>query len=331
MYYADKIATLQDLFGVHDLALEADVLRVGERRYPIVEDVILLCEPSEYTDYVRAKLQEPRRVSELKPADVATDIQYTFGAEWREYNKVLPEHQKQFCDYFDLVDLASLRQSRVCDLGCGNGRWSYFLENRCRELVLVDFSDAIFVAHQNLSSSNKCLFFMCDIKKMPFRDDFCDFLFCIGVLHHLPTRCLEEVRLLKRCARTLLVFVYYALDNRPAYFRLLLRAVTVLRLWLCKIENRKARRVMAKLLMFLLYVPLIGLGALLKPFGLSSHVPLYDSYHDSLARLEQDVYDRFFTRIEQRVTRKEIQELRDTFSRVEFPGNYPYYHFLCER
>ena len=54
-------------------------------------------------------------------------------------------------------------------------------------------------------------------------------------------------------------------------------------------------------------------------------------YHDSLARLEQDVYDRFFTRIEQRVTRKEIQELRDTFSRVEFPGNYPYYHFLCER
>src|SRR5690606_4214648 len=132
----------------------------------------------------------------------------------------LPEHREEFERYFDLVDWKSMANARVCDLGCGMGRWSAFAKDRCREIVLVDFSDAIFVARKNLGQAKNALFFMCDLKRLPFRDDFADFLFCLGVLHHLPTPCLEEVRALKRAAPKLLIFLYYALDNRPGYFRL---------------------------------------------------------------------------------------------------------------
>src|SRR5262249_45959001 len=156
-------------------------------------------------------------------------------------------------------------------------------------------------------SSRNCLFFMADIKDLPFANDSFDFLFSLGVLHHLPSPCLDEVRGLKKLAPKLLIFLYYGLDNRPFYFRWILSLVTAARLVLSKIRNTFFRKTFSWLVTLFVYKPLVLLGMLLKPFKLSSHVPLYDFYHDKgLARIEQDVYDRFFTRIEQRVTRQEI-------------------------
>ena len=43
-----------------------------------------------------------------------------------------------------------------------------------------------------------------------------------------------------------------------------------------------------------------------RPFGWASQIPLHENYAGkSLKRIQQDVYDRFFTRIEQRFSRKE--------------------------
>ncbi|MGH9892833.1 MAG: hypothetical protein ACREA0_12745, partial [bacterium] len=133
-------------------------------------------------------------------------------------------------------------------------------------------------------------------------------------------------------APTLLIFLYSNFDDRPWYFRMLLKMVTPLRVVLCRITHPRARRLMTKTLLWSVYAPLLGFGALLRPLGLASFVPLHDSYHaNSLARIEQDVYDRFFTPIEQRVSRAEILALRDTFGEIHFPGKFPYYHFVCRR
>ena len=60
--------------------------------------------------------------------------------------------------------------------------------------------------------------------------------------------------------------------------------------------------------------------------------PLYESYHGkTLERIRQDVYDRFFTRIEQRFTKKEIMTLKDAFSNVIVSNQLPYWHFLLKR
>jgi len=309
-YYADKLGSLTDLFG-RPASLGPRGLEVGGRTYPIVEDVILLGE---------------------EPGGAAEDIRFTFGEEWRSYGTILPEHEEEFERYFDLVDLDALKGSRVCDLGCGMGRWSHFLKDRVRELVLVDFSEAVFVARRNLAGARNALFFKGDLTRLPFREDFADFLFCLGVLHHLPTPCLDEVRKLRRGAPEVLVFLYYALDNRPAYFRWLLAAVTVLRRVLCRVKDPFVRKAFSAAGAWGIYLPLVLLGRALRPLGLASRVPLYDFYHDkSMRRIEADVYDRFFTRIEQRVTRQEVLGLRDAFSEVKVSQSLPYWHFLLRR
>jgi len=192
--------------------LENDRLVVNKQSYPIVDDVIILLDPAQYPPALTNKYK-----TEEQLPDFAEDIQFTFSEEWKKYSEILPEDKNVFLQHFDLVNLSDLSDSRVCDLGCGIGRWSYFLKDKCRELILLDFSEAIFVARNNLRNIQNAIFFMGDIKRLPFRNDFADFLFCLGVVYYMPTNALDEVRNLKKFAPSLLVYQYYALDNRPLY------------------------------------------------------------------------------------------------------------------
>jgi len=69
-----------------------------------------------------------------------------------------------------------------------------------------------------------------------------------------------------------------------------------------------------------------------QPYGWASQIPLHVNYAGkSLKRIQQDVYDRFFTRIEQRFSRKEIATLSDTYREIRFSERPPYWHFYCKR
>ena len=330
-YYEDKLEILADAFGTPDVRLEDGCLHVAGTSYPIVNDVIILVEPGKYSRFVRRALGVTAPTANQD--GFAEDEQYSFSEEWTRFHAVLPDHQKTFHRYFDLVDLDALRDARVCDLGCGNGRWSYFLKDACREMILVDFSDGIFAARENLRDASRCLFFMADITSLPFADDFADFIFCLGVLHYLPTPALAELRRLQRLAPTQLYCVYYALDNRPLHFRMLLRLVTAFRLSVSRVRNPTFRKLFARGMALVGYLPLLAVGRALEPIGLADRVPLYEGYHDnrSMRVLEQNAYNRFFNRIEQRVSRREIDTLRDTFSEVVVSDSMPYWHFVCRR
>lgn len=331
-YYQDKIEILRDIFNTNNITLKPDLLIIEDKNYPILDDVIILMDESKYTDYVRSSLNINTNTFIKDDTSFSKDIQESFGFEWNSFDQMLDEYKLEFKQYFDLVDLTSLKDKRVCDLGCGNGRWSYLLKDSCRELILVDFSDAIFTARKNLQESDNCLFFKGDLKALPFKDDFVDFLLCLGVLHHLPTPCLDELKGLKRYAPQLLIYLYYNLENRPFYFRLLLSLVTIIRRQLSKIHSARLKLFLSTFGALVLYLPFILLGYLLKLLNLVRHVPLYEFYQGkSIKRIEQDVYDRFFTSIEQRVTVKDILELKSTFNDIVISENLPYWHFLCNR
>jgi len=330
-YYADKAAVLADVFGAKQVDIDQQSIVVDGNRYPIVDDVIVLLEPGKYTKRVSDALDAAPVAVSQDARYFAEDIQSTFSKEWQSFSKVLPEHEDEFRQYFDLVDIEALGEATVCDLGCGSGRWSYFLRKRCRQLILVDFSDAIFEARHNLLDCPGAVFFMGDLTNLPLRPGFADLVVCLGVLHHLPVPALEEVRRLQRLAPRLLVYIYYALDNRPAHFRVLLAVVSGIRRVTSRITGQRTRSIFAWSLTLGVYMPFIALGRGLDRLCLSELVPLQDSYRGkSLARIEQDVYDRFFTRIEQRVTRSSILKLRDTFLAVTISPSLPYWHFLCE-
>jgi len=312
---SQQISVLKRLFGTEDIQYSETALTVAGKIYPIHDGVIHL------------------DVAPASAVPFAEDIQFTFGSEWERYPAILPEdHAKLFADYFDLVDLPSLHNKTVCDLGCGMGRFAWFMKDRCAQIVLVDFSDAIYVARKNLVSATNALFFKCDIQQLPFADDAFDLGYSLGVLHHLPVPCLDALRALERFSPQWLVYLYYSLDNRPIYFRWILGAVTGVRLVVTRIRNKTFRKLFSVFGAAFLYVPLIALGRCFALFGKGSSIPLYDAYKDhSFGQIEQDVYDRFFTRIEQRVFRKEIETLKDTYSDVRISDRLPYHHFLCIR
>jgi SAM-dependent methyltransferase len=324
-----RMDTLMDLFGTTDIRLSDGTLEVGDKTFPIVDGVIVLLDPEQYPDSLRRRLLENSFAAPQGP--FARDVQSSFGAEWTEFSEILPEHEREFAAYFDLVPLESLRDRRVCDLGCGSGRWSHFLRGRCRELILVDFSDAIFVARKNLADEKQALFFMADLTRLPFRDGFADFVLCLGVLHHLPIPALQAVRSLARIAPRLLVYLYYALDNRPPHYRALLALATGVRGLSSRLTDERARRALAWLGALIVYRPMVALGSAFNLFGRGTAVPLYETYRGkSVRRLSQDVYDRFFTSIEQRVTKADIQKLTDSYATVRVSPNPPYWHFLLE-
>jgi SAM-dependent methyltransferase len=312
------IAVVARLFGVASsaVAVDDDVLRVSDRAYPIERDVVLL-------DSTEVRPDTSRGTGE--------DVRRSFSEEWQAYGSILPEHDEEFSAYFDIVDLQALSGSLAIDLGCGSGRWSAKLAPHVQTIVLVDFSDAIFVARDNLAGASNAVFFRGDVTSLPFANDSVDFLFSLGVLHHLDRACLPVARDLMRLGPLGLFYLYYALDNRPAYYRRLLSGVTAARRSLGRVESERGRRRISRALAWAVYRPMVAIGSVAQRAGVDAPVPLYESYRGkSIDRIEQDAYDRFFTSIEQRVSRAEIERAFSGFD-VSVSDSEPYWHFSVTR
>jgi SAM-dependent methyltransferase len=337
-YYATRLGELADLFGAAGVSLVEGGLDVDGRFLPVVDDVVVALDAGRLPPAVRARV--PRLPGSAgpsgaggtpAPAPFAGDVQRSFGEEWTSHPELVPDHAGEFEAYFDLVDLDSLAGLRVVDVGCGIGRWSHFLAPRCRSIVLVDYSEAIFVARRNLAGADNAIFVMADVLDLPFRPRAFDVAVCLGVLHHLPFDALDALRRLAPLAERHLAYLYYALDNRPRYFRWILAGVTATRRALTGIRSPRVRAALTSAIATGVYLPLTRLGTALGPVGLSRYVPLAEAYGGkSRDRLRQEVYDRFFTSIEQRVTREQIRALSDTFAAVTVSDRFPYWHFLCE-
>lgn len=307
------------LFGVRseEVVVKDGHVRIASHAYRIDRDVVLLDE---------------RIVRDSTQRGTGEDVRRSFSEEWQTYGSILPEHDEEFAAYFDIVDVASLRESLVVDLGCGSGRWSAKLAPHVGTIALVDFSDAIFVARHNLSDSSNAIFFRGDVTNLPFVDDSVDFLFSLGVLHHLDRPCLPVARDLMRLGPRGLFYLYYALDNRPDYYRRLLAVVSASRRSLGRVKSEKSRRRISRALALGVYRPMVGIGTVAEKVGINAPVPLYGSYKGkSVDRIEQDAYDRFFTSIEQRVSRREIKECLGSLGEVTVSESEPYWHFLVER
>jgi hypothetical protein len=155
-YYAGREATLAELFGASTVVVHHDAVEVDGRRLPVVDDVIVAVDEAKLPPRARSALGAGGPAGDA--SEFAEDIQFTFGEEWWAHGDVLPEHRREFEAYFDLVDLDGLADKRVAGVGCGSGRWASFVAPRCRELVVVDFSDAIFVARRNLRAHDNVVF-----------------------------------------------------------------------------------------------------------------------------------------------------------------------------
>ncbi len=102
-YYADKAAVLADVFGAQQVDVDRHSILVDGRRFPVVDDVIVLLEPSGYTRRVLHAIETAPVPAAQAAGQFASDIQFTFGQEWKAHPAILAEHEEEFRQYFDLT------------------------------------------------------------------------------------------------------------------------------------------------------------------------------------------------------------------------------------
>src|SRR5260221_12549416 len=158
-----------------------------------------------------------------KPANIDLDTVRGFGEEWAAFTQERlsdSEREEIFYKYFFLIDW-SVKPAKALDMGCGSGRWDVLVAPRVGELVAADASSkALQVAQRNVQAPNVS-FVECTPETLPFPDAHFDLIFSLGVLHHLPDTQAAIQSLSSKLAAggTLLIYLYYAFDNRPDWFR----------------------------------------------------------------------------------------------------------------
>jgi SAM-dependent methyltransferase len=274
-----------------------------------------------------------RRVQPL-PTNLDAETVKGFGMEWKSFDQSLAdprELESLFDRYFSIFPWERIDSESVgADIGCGSGRWSMFVAPRVGHLHLVDASpEALSVAHNNLGGLPNVSFHASSVDQIPLPDGSLDFAFSLGVLHHVPdtAEAIRDVGAKLKPGAPLLLYLYYSLDNRPAWYRMLWRASDVLRRGICRLPFA-LRLLVSQIVAVGIYFPLARLARLLEAWGkLPGAFPLAFYRNRSFYVMRTDALDRFGTKLEQRFSRTEIEELmtRGGFERISFRDSSPYW------
>lgn len=91
--------------------------------------------------------------------------------------------------------------------------------------------EALSVAKQNLTSQN-VTFHLASVIEIPVPDSSPDFAYSLGVLHHVPDTldALRHIATKLKPGAPFVVYLYYALDNRPIWFRAIWKLTDAVRL-----------------------------------------------------------------------------------------------------
>lgn len=217
-----------------------------------------------------------------------------------------------FETYFSIFPLDKLSGAEGFDLGCGNGRIARHVAPRAGFLHCIDPSAAgLASAKQAMRGLANVSFHQASVDSIPLPDESQDFGYSIGVLHHIPDPaaglqcCVDK---LKRGAPFLL-YIYYSMDNRPAWFRAIWRASDLARRLICRLPFRP-RVAASTALAATIYWPLSRSAQLLRRFGLpTGNLPLSGYMDRPWAELRADALDRFGTAVEHRFSRAEIERM----------------------
>lgn len=248
-----------------------------------------------------------------------------FGEEWSAFDQSeLPDEERQalFDGYFAVFPFESLPpDAEGFDLGCGSGRWAALMAPRVGLLHCIDPAEkALEVARTNVAGAR---FHLADAETNPLPDGSQDFGYSLGVLHHVP----DTGKALEACVRKLkpgapfLVYLYYAFDNRPAWYRAVWRASDLLRRGICRLRF-PLKKALTDLIAVTVYWPLARISPLFGP-----NFPLHAYRNVSFYTMRTDALDRFDTRLEQRFTKAQIRSMmtKAGLTRIRFSEAIPYW------
>ena len=156
-----------------------------------------------------------------------------------------------------------------------------------------------------------------------------DFGYCLGVLHHVP----DTQKAINKCVNLLkancpfLVYIYYSLDNRPYWVKIIWYFSNFLRFGISKLP-RILKNIVADLIALFIYIPLSRFYLLLKKFNIKAkNFPLSFYSNLSFYTIRTDSRDRFGTPLEKRFSKKEINTMmkKAGLNKIKFLNKTPYW------
>jgi SAM-dependent methyltransferase len=258
-----------------------------------------------------------------------------FDDEWSRFDQQgmgAGEKTELFAAYFAIFPWDALPPGggEGADIGCGSGRWAQMVAPRVGTLHLVDASsDALEVARRNLAGAQNTRFCHASVDALPFEDGTLDFAYSLGVLHHVPdtAQAVRAVAAKLKPGAPLLLYLYYAFDNRPLWFKTLWRASDGVRQVVSRLPLG-ARYFASQALALSVYWPLARSAKVLASVDLLPPAWPLAYYRDkSFYTLRTDALDRFGTRLEQRFTRAQIEGMMSSagLGSIRFSDAPPYW------
>ncbi len=257
-----------------------------------------------------------------------------FGKEWAYFNNEGFEDDlyRIWSDYFSIFPWNLLPDDGGigADIGCGSGRWSFFVANKVKKLYLIDPSaEALEVSKHKLREFKNIEFVNLEVESAMQKVDLLDFAFSLGVLHHVPDieLAFESISGKLKRGAPFLVYLYYSFDNKPSWYKSIWSVSDLLRRVISRFPSN-LKLVVTQLIAIIVYFPVARSGFFFTKLGFNtSRYPLIYYSDKPFYFMKNDALDRFGTKLENRFSRKDILRLfeKSGFINVKFSDSEPYW------
>lgn len=163
--------------------------------YPIVDTIPRILDNAYelFPEFRRRHSNQPelRTVARSAPGETrfATLIdktQASFGYQWTTFSEMVCDFRDNFWNYLHPATPDFFVGKLGLDAGCGFGRHIYHAASCDAEIVGIDLSSAVDSARANTRHLPNVHLVQADLYALPFAPDTFDFIYSVGVLHHLP-------------------------------------------------------------------------------------------------------------------------------------------------
>jgi SAM-dependent methyltransferase len=268
----------------------------------------------------------------------------SFGHEWATFDYGETETSEaldaQFMAYCAPIDLTQFnpKTSVAGDFGAGSGRWASRLTPYFSQVYALEPSDgASTVLKKKFSGETKFAVLQETVGANSIPLASLDLAMSLGVLHHIPDTglAIKDVSRRIKPGGVFLCYLYYSLENKPTFYKLIFKAVDGVRRVISVLPQR-IKQLVTSTIAALIYWPLARFSKALNKFGVNtSNIPLHHYSDMPFVMLANDALDRFGTSLEQRFSKAEITEMLRAadfdIATLKFSDKEPFWTFSVKK
>ena len=246
----------------------------------------------------------------------------------------------QFLAYCAPIDLGQFDPAKAvaADFGAGSGRWSSRLAPYFSLVYALEPSDgASTVLKKKFADDDTIKVLQETVGANSIADASLDLAMSLGVLHHIPDTglAIKDVSRAIKPGGYFLCYLYYNLENKPMYYKLIFKGVNLVRKIVSNLPQ-PIKRVTANVIAALVYWPLARVSKVVTKLGRNtSNFPLHHYADMPFVMLANDALDRFGTTLEQRFSKVQITEMLGSagfdLSTLKFSDAEPFWTFSVQK